>query len=200
LPLAAAIALFSKDVVRVWLGPSAPAVTATIIVVLMVIELVDLTASPAREVLVASGRVRFLAAFALVDGTANVVLSIVLVSAHGAIGAAVATLLTSSVLAPAIVPLACRTMDCSPTTLIRQAILPAIIASLPALAIMLTVWSLLGPGIVRLTVGAISGFGAALAVASIQVGPRRGLAFIRASIGRSEESEWREVEKNALAG
>jgi hypothetical protein len=108
--------------------------------------------------------------------------------------------LTSSVLAPAIVPLACRTMDCSPTTLIRQAILPAIMASLPALAIMLTVWSLLGPGIVRLTVGAISGFGAALAVASIQVGPRRGLAFIRASIGRSQESEWREVEKNALAG
>lgn len=186
LPLAVAIALFSEDLVHTWLGPTAPSVTATIIVVLMVVELVDLTVNPSSEVLVASGRMRFLGAMAIVGGTANLVLSIVLVSAHGAIGAAVATLLTSTVLAPVLVPLACRALDCPLKTLVRQALLPATAASVPPLAIMVAVWSLMGLGTLRLIVGLAAGWGAALAVASIQVGPRRGLALIRASIGRGE--------------
>lgn len=178
-PTAVAFSLFSTDIVDVWLGAEAPDVTAAIISILMVVQIFTMSAYPAEKVLVGIGHVRVVALLAVVEGCSNIGLSIALVSAYGAIGAALGTLFTSGVLAPIKFPLACRATGSPTARFLRHSILPATVGSLPAVGAMLAVWALLPSGAVRLVVGLTLGLAVGVAVAAVQIGPRRTLDTLR---------------------
>ena len=130
-PTAVAFSLFATDITDVWLGPDAPDVTAAIIAVLMAVQILTMSAFPAEKVLVGIGRVKVVAMLAVIEGFSNIAISIVLVSAYGAIGAALGTLFTSGVLAPIKFPLACRATGCPTPQFLRNAIVPARSARCP---------------------------------------------------------------------
>ncbi|MFP5362108.1 MAG: lipopolysaccharide biosynthesis protein [Thermoleophilia bacterium] len=174
LPVAAALALFAADFIGVWLGSSAPASTASIVAVLMAVEVLALLSTPSHYVLVGLGRVRVIGILGLVDAPLNLTLSIILVSEHGAIGAAWATLLTSSLLGVVVkVPLAARASGATRRRVAGGALTPALVASLPALAAMVAIRLALDEGLVRLALGVTAGVGIAAAVAIWQIGPGR---------------------------
>ena len=178
-PTAVAFSLFATDIVDVWLGPSAPDVTAQIIAALMAVQILTMSAYPAEKILVGIGRVRVVAMLALAEGFSNMGISIALVSAYGAIGAALGTLVTSGVLAPVKFPLACRATGCAAPQFLRESIMPAAIGSLPAVVVMMGAWLLLPSGGLRLAVGLTVGLGAGVAAAAAQIGPRRTLDTLR---------------------
>jgi O-antigen/teichoic acid export membrane protein len=171
LPVAAALALFAGDVVHLWLGDGAPSTTSEILVVLMIAQVPALTAAPAEQVLIGIGRVRAIGILALVEGVANLAVSIVLIQRYGAIGAAIGTLSTTAILAPVKLPLVARALGYPIGALLRASVLPAVAASIPALAAMVAVRVLLPEGILRLTVGVALGVAAAVTVAIAAVGP-----------------------------
>jgi O-antigen/teichoic acid export membrane protein len=188
LPVALAFALFSHDIVRLWLGASAPGVTATIIVVLMAVQVSTLTAAPAETVLIAVGRVRWVGLIGLFEGAANVALTIVLVRGHGAVGAAAATLLTSAMLAPVKYPLVCRSIGTPTWRFVRDSLGTAALASLPAVTVMIAVRATLPSGPLRLVIGLGAGVAAAVAVGAAQVGLGRIAEDLRTRRRPFEES------------
>jgi len=173
LPVAVGIALFSRDLVDLWLGPSAPDVTVAIVVVLMAVQVLTLSFAAAEKVLVGVGRVRAMGALACVEGGANVALSIVLVSAYGAIGAAIGTLVTSAVVSPLKLPLACRAIGLPLARFLRHGLLVGVGSSLPAAVAMATVWLVLAPGLGRFALGFGVGLAAAAVVGASQLGRDR---------------------------
>jgi O-antigen/teichoic acid export membrane protein len=186
LPVAVGFALFAPDIVKVWLGPDAPTVTIAIIVLLMSVQSVTLAATPAEKVLVGVGKVRTVAALALIEGISNLGISIALVSAYGAIGAALGTLFTSAVLAPLKFPLACRATGCEVGRFFREGVGVPVASGLPGVLAMLAVWAMLPSGAVRLLLGITFGVTISGLVAAAQVGPRPALAMLRSMLGRSE--------------
>lgn len=186
LPMAAGVALFSSDIVTTWLGPSAPAVTATIMA-LLALQTLLLAAVPADKVLMGIGRVRLVGLLNLGEGILNLAISIVLISTYGAIGAAVGTLVASVLLGPLKFPLACRAIDRSTIGFLRSSVWPAVLSSAPGLGAMVAIWALLNPGAGRLALGLPLGTAICLAVGVHQVGPRRLVAELR-GLSRRRES------------
>jgi O-antigen/teichoic acid export membrane protein len=178
-PTAVAFSIFATDIADIWVGPDAPDITADIIAVLMAVQVLTMSAFPAEKILVGIGRVKVVAMLAVIEGVSNIAISIALVSAYGAIGAAIGTLLTSGLLAPIKFPLVCRATGCPLSRLLRNAVVPAIVGTLPAVVAMLGVWALLPAGALRLFVGLALGLSVGIAVAALQIGPRRALATLR---------------------
>lgn len=179
LPVAVLLALFAHDIVDAWLGTDAPTVTATIVIVLMAVQAATLTFAAAEKVLVGLGRVRVVAALATVEGVSNLGLSVILVSAHGAIGAALGTAFTSALLAPLRLPLACRAAGCPTGAVVRSGISPAVASSLPGILVMVAVALTLPHGIARMAVAAFLGLGLCTAIAFRQVGRDRLIGALR---------------------
>ena len=180
LPLAAGLSLFAGDIARAWLGPETPADTAAIIGVLMAVQVLVLTAVPATKVLLALGRLRAVTVLAVVEGVANLALSIMLISRYGAIGAAVATLVTSGLLVPLRIPLAARAAGLTFGAVLRRAVAPAVTAALAGIAAMSGAWLLMADGPVRAAVGLGAGLALCAAAAVVQLGPGRVAGMVRA--------------------
>lgn len=174
LPVASALALFAGDVTDLWLGDAAPAKTAAILAVLS-LQTLFLSAVPADKILIGIGRVRLVGGLNVAEGLANLVLSIALVVAYGAVGAALATLITSAVLGPLKWPAACRALGRPTVEFLRGSVGMAVLASLPALSAMALVRALLEPGPGRLLAGVAVGLSLAAAVGLRQVGGVGGL-------------------------
>jgi O-antigen/teichoic acid export membrane protein len=187
-PVALGFAFFSSDIVDLWLGDSAPAVTASIVTVL-VISTLTLASVPANRVLIGMGRARTVGWLNTAEGLFNLVISIVLVSAYGAIGAAIGTLVASFVIGPAHFPIVCRATGYPLPRFLRTGLWPAVAASLPSTAVMLAVWLLLPSGAVRLVVGLALGLGVACLVGLLQVGPGRALSELRTGLGGGRPRE-----------
>ena len=176
---AGGLALFATDVVDAWLGPGAPAVTDDLVVVLMIVQILILAPLPAGRVLLGLGRLRAVTVLAVVEGVGNLALSIVLVIEHGAMGAAIATLITSGLLVPVRLPLACRATGCTAGRLAREALAPAAAGCVPAFAVMSVALLALDPGALRLVAGLGGGWLVGAAVAAVQTGPGRLRGLIR---------------------
>ena len=170
-PVALALALFSEDLVGLWLGEEAVPTTATIVVLLVATQVVTLTALPAEKALIGVGRVGVIGALEVVEGIVNVALTIVLVSAHGAVGAAVATLVAYGVLAPVRLPLAARAIRMPLGDLVSRGVIPALTSSLPSAAAMLALLALMPAGGARGLAGLFAGAAVAAAIGLVQVGP-----------------------------
>ena len=189
LPVAAALAMFSGDVVHLWLGADTSGTTSKILVVLMAAQIPALTAAPAEQVLIGIGRIRAIGLLALVEGFANLGVSVALVMRYGAIGAAIGTLSTTAVLAPIKLPLAARGLDYPLRRVLRESVVPAVAASVPAVAVMLAVRLLLPAGAGRLFIGVFLGLAAVLAVGIAAAGPARLREIMRARpAGRRPEA------------
>ena len=188
LPPAAALALFSADTIDLWLGKGTPEVAEAILVILMFVQIVMLTAAPAEQILVGIGRVRAVGLLTLVEGISNLAVSIVLVYLYGAIGAAVGTLVTSGLISPLKVPLACRSVGLSTLAFVQKTILVAVASSLPAVAAMLLVRIFMSPGPGRLALGLLIGGALAVGVGAWQIGPNRAREGLR-SLGAARASE-----------
>lgn len=187
LAAAGGLAIFSTDAVDVWLGPTAPAVTDPIVVILMVLQIIVLTAAPATKVLLGVGKLRAVTVLAVVEGVLNLALSIVLVIVWGAIGAAIATLVTSGLIVPARIPLACGAIGCPVPRLARSALLPALASVAPAVLVMVIVVEMMEPGLARLCVGLGAGWGIAIAIGLAQIGPRRLAARVARELARPRQ-------------
>ncbi|HEU0250625.1 MAG TPA: oligosaccharide flippase family protein [Solirubrobacteraceae bacterium] len=173
LPVAAGLALFAEDVVKLWLGHDVPQTTFSIVVVLMAVQTVTLTAFPSQTVLVGVGRVRIVGLLAVVEGISNLGASIALVSAYGAIGAALGSLFTSAVLAPVKFPLVCEAIGLRLRRFLGASIVPSILSSLPGLAAMVLVRATMGSGFAQAFVGLTAGLGISLLIGLGQIGPAR---------------------------
>ncbi len=173
LPAAFALALFAEDITHFWLGADAPGVTAEIIAVLVASQALTLSVSPAERTLIGIGRVRVIAAIAVVEGISNLALSIVLVSEYGAIGAAFGTLLTYGLVAPVKLPIAARATGCGFGHLLRTGLAPAVLSTLPGAVWMLVAWAFLPDQGMRLLVGFTGGLAICLALGIRQVGVGR---------------------------
>jgi O-antigen/teichoic acid export membrane protein len=198
LPVAAGLALFAEDVVKLWLGHDAPSSTYSIVVVLMAVQTVTLTAFPSQTVLVGVGRVRIIGLLAVVEGVSNLGASIALVSAYGAIGAALGSLFTSAVLAPIKFPLVCDAIGLRLRSFLGAAIAPSVFSSLPGLAAMVLARAAIGSGSLQVLVGLIAGLGVSLLIGCEQVGYGRirGLARELLSAGNQQAVD---AETRALA-
>jgi O-antigen/teichoic acid export membrane protein len=173
LPVAAAIAIFASDIVDAWLGATAPSETTGIVVVLMAAAVLSLSTTPAEKILVGLGRAKLVGLLATVEGLLNLTLSIALVTAYGAIGAAIGTLISAAILSPVKLPLAARAAGVPARGLVRDGLLLPAAANLAGVALMVAVALALPEGLLRLALGTLLGLGACAAVAAIQVGPRR---------------------------
>ena len=188
-PVALAVAFFSADIVDVWLGHGAPSITASILTV-MALQTLMMSAVPADKVLVGVGRARTVGLLNTAEGLANLVISVVLVTAYGAIGAALGTLISSWLIGPAKFPLACSATDYPLSRLLRTSLAPATLASIPSAAVMLGIWLLMSPGVGRMLIGGTLGLGVACLIGLLQLGPRRAIAEVRGGLGgRQEEIE-----------
>jgi O-antigen/teichoic acid export membrane protein len=183
LPVAAGFALFAGDLVEVWLGAGAPEVTASIIIVLMVVQIIALSGMPAESVLIGIGRVRTVSLIALVQGISNLSLSIFLVSRYGAIGAALGTLFTTALLSQARFPIVSRAIGTSIPMLLRRSMAPALVSALPALALMTVFRVVLPEGLGRLVLGLGGGIAVAALIGLWQIGPSRLGDVLRSSLG-----------------
>ncbi len=188
IPVAAAMAMFSPDIVSLWLGSEAPAVTDEIVTLLALNSLM-LCAVPAHKVLIGVGGARSAGTLNTVEGLLNLGVSVVLVSAYGAIGAAIGTLTASFAVGPANFLLVCRQTGSSLAGLGRAGIGGAVVSSLPCLAAMVPLWLLLSPGVGRLLLGFGAGLGVAAIVASLQLGPGRILTELRAGLRAARDPE-----------
>jgi len=186
LPFALATALFSTDLVELWLGGDAPAVTATIIIVLMAVQTVTLSVVPAEKTLIGIGKVKLIGAIAAFEGIANLGLSIALIASYGAVGAALGTLFTAGVVAPIKVPIACRALGVPSWPALRASYGPALLSSLPGAAAMVACWLLLEPGLGRLAAGSLIGFALCAAAGIAQLGPARLREMVRGGLPRAE--------------
>lgn len=184
LPVAAGVALFSTDLVDVWLGGQAPGSTDAVVALLMAGQVLIIAAAPAEKVLIGLGRVRGLAALAVIEGVGNIALTVILVAAYGVVGAAVATLTIAAAVAPVKLRLTCRAAGASPRRLATEGIAPAAMSAVPSFALMALVWLVMEPGAARLAAGLGLGVTAAMAVALFQVGPARAATSARSAWSR----------------
>lgn len=180
LPIAAWLALFSVDVVALWLGPTAPPVTATIVSVLAV-QTLFIASTPAEKVLVGIGRVRTIAWLNTAEGVTNIAISIVLVATMGVLGAAIGSLIASAALGPLKLPVACRAVHRPTPRFLRDAIGVPIASSAPAVLAMVALLLVLDPGTPRLLAGLVVAIVLSAVVALRQIGTARALAILRRS-------------------
>jgi O-antigen/teichoic acid export membrane protein len=183
LPVALAIAFFSADIVDLWLGSDAPNVTAAI-VTLLVLQALMLCAVPSQKVLIGIGQARAVATVNTIEGVLNLAISIVLVTAYGAVGAALGTLISSYLVGPANFPLVCRATRSPLGPFTRKSLVPAIVSSAPSFAAMLGLWLVMSPSAGRLVLGFAVGIGIAILVGLIELGPDRAVSEVRSLLGR----------------
>lgn len=188
LPLAVGIALFAPDIVQLWLGEGAPAVTSTIIVSLMAVQSLTLAPFAAEKALIAVGRVRAIGTLALFEGIANVCLSIVLTVRYGAIGPALGTLLTNGLLAPIRFPLACRALGWPLGRFLRESVGAALLSSVPAVVLLLVLWLTLPDGAARALGGPAAGMFLAFAVAARQLRGRGARGWGRGRVSENGDA------------
>lgn len=134
LAITVALAGFAGPLVRAWMGPafdeSLPALYA-----LVAAGVVLVAAGPLGNVLLGTGRHRLVAVSALVEALLNVALSLLLVRRWGLAGVAVGTAIPVTAMnLLVLLPAACRSLDVRLARFLRDAVLPAALPTVPAVA------------------------------------------------------------------
>ncbi len=131
------LAALAAPALSLWVGPNYAAY-APIVVALVAAGFVELSKYPAADVLQGMARHRPLAIITVVTAIANLALSIYLIPRIGIIGAAIGTLIPAIFEAVLMVlPLALHVVGVPAKTLIRQAILPALLPVIPTIAVLI---------------------------------------------------------------
>jgi O-antigen/teichoic acid export membrane protein len=144
-PLATVLGLTARPLVLVWVGPQFAA-SVNVIYILSVVVALRVGNATSAVILKGADLHRFLAFSNLSMAIGNLILSLILVRFYGLIGVAVGTLIPMIVIAMFVVfPTACRRLDLSVWSVVRQSVWPA---TWPALVM---------SGFVIVTRGRISG-------------------------------------------
>ena len=183
-PVSVAIALLSSDLTDLWLGSDASHVTSEVMALLVISQIFWLAAIPADRALIATGRVRAAGVLAVCEGLGNLGLSIVLVSAYGAVGAAISTLVVSALLTPVRIPLACSAIGVGTSTILVRGIVRPVLTAIPAIAVMVGLSALLQPGPGRIGAVIVAGAVIHAGVVIAQVGPRRARELVKEARSR----------------
>ncbi len=124
--------LFSGGwILSVWMGAEF-VVFKPILNVFLSIYLVNAARMTADWILAGTGRLKFVAAMAILEAGANLVLSVFLVGRLGLVGVAIGTLVPIALNALCVtIPFVCRSLQLPVATLLQRGILPPIMATLP---------------------------------------------------------------------
>jgi O-antigen/teichoic acid export membrane protein len=172
-PIGSAVALLSRDVLALWLGPSY-AEYWPLVVILVIALGIDMSQWPAGSILQASARVRLLALVAIATGVANLGLSIVLAQWLGLNGVALGTLVPTTIASLGVVlPYAMRTLGVGVGTVAKEIVLPAVLPAIPAILVLyLLRWSFAPMGFWPLAASGLAGV-VVYAVFYVSVGASR---------------------------
>ena len=113
-PIAVALILLAKPLVKAWVGKAGPQMMASapLIQILAIVVALRVGSATGTTLLKGAGRVRYLAAVNIASGLVNLILSALLVRPFGLIGVAVGTLVPVAFSAVFILfPAACRRVD-----------------------------------------------------------------------------------------
>jgi O-antigen/teichoic acid export membrane protein len=135
LPLCLGFLFLGRQFITLWMGP-ALADSAIVLMVLTIPQFASMSQGASALVLAGMAKHRAFAYFALAEGGANLILSIILVRRMGLIGVAWGTVIPNLISATLVVPLyTVRTLKMSVTDYLVQAYLRPALCALPLLAV-----------------------------------------------------------------
>ena len=145
MPVGLFLAFYGEPIIALWVGPAAFAGTG-VLLVLVVMNVFHAIGTPAAMALQSSGRNRELMYAEILNAVVNVVLSVVLVSRLGIVGAAIGTL-AAHVLTTlwVVLLLPCRQMGLSVPTYLKQSVAPPIVVGLLTAGALWLLTPMLGP-------------------------------------------------------
>jgi O-antigen/teichoic acid export membrane protein len=131
--------VFAAPLIRIWIGPQFMQSGGNILIILVIANMVRLTGTPFASILIGTGQQRLVVLSPLMEGTTNLVFSIVLGMKYGAIGVAWGTLIGAVAAVAANIfynlPRARNSIECSPLRYLFEAIaVPALCGSPVCLA------------------------------------------------------------------
>lgn len=176
-PLAMVLGLTARPVVMVWVGPNF-AGSVNVIYVLSIVVALRVGNATATVILKGAGLHKLLAFSNLGMAVSNLVLSVLLVRWYGLIGVAIGTLIPMVVFSMFVVfPAACRRVELSRWTVLRESVWPAL---WPALVM---------AGFVLLTRGRAAGSWSLLVAQAMLAAVIYAALFLRFAISRNER-DW----------
>ena len=137
-PICALLVILGKSVIEVWVGKRYVAQSYPILLLMLVPSTLMLCQGASGRLLVGTGRHRSWAVMTLVEGIANVVLSILLIRPYGIIGDALGTAIPLSATMIFFLPIhACRKVQVSLGFFLRQAYTLPLVLCAPLVATLL---------------------------------------------------------------
>ena len=158
-PIAAILIILGKSVIEAWVGARYIAVSYPVLLILVVPYTLMLAQSASTRVLFGMAKHRTLAIVILLEGTANLILSVVLVRPFGivgdAIGTAIPLLCTTLVFLPRHL---CRVLNLRIRLYLREAFLMPVMLCVPLVAVLLLMRRWFAPhGVVPLAIHLAAG-------------------------------------------
>lgn len=139
-------AVFGWDLVALWIGPAYAEPVYPLLCMLMAARGLGMSGAGIHHVMVGMGKMAFLSRLSAVESTLLVGLGFLLAWTHGLTGLAASVLITQIVVAGVgLTGFASSEVGLSPLRLAREATLPALAATLPALLCALLLRTLLPP-------------------------------------------------------
>jgi O-antigen/teichoic acid export membrane protein len=132
LPCTVMLVVLGKSVIRVWVGQRYVADSYPVLLILVLATTLWTSQATSGRVLMGTGRHRTMALVVLMEGIANLVLSIVLVRPYGIVGDALGTAIPLTITSVFFLPqYLCRTLNLTVLRFLRQAYLAPLLCSFP---------------------------------------------------------------------
>lgn len=142
LGLAIVFILFGEPLIDLWIGEGYSATAYPVLCVLTVANILRMSTIGLRDILSGMNRVGFLAKAGLADLAITIVCGVLFVKTGGLVGMAYAAVAAQLVTSAVLIPVhACRSVDVPIRRFLREALVPAGLAALPALAAALAIRS-----------------------------------------------------------
>src|SRR3954468_1844788 len=131
-PCTAILVVLGKSVIRVWVGERYVAEAYPVLLILLLATTLWTSQATSGRVLMGTGRHRTMALVVLIEGIANLVLSIVLVRPYGIVGDALGTAIPLAITSIFFLPqYLCSTLKLPVLQFLRQAYLAPLLCSFP---------------------------------------------------------------------
>jgi len=131
-PCTAILVVLGKSVIRVWVGERYVAEAYPVLLILLLATTLWTSQATSGRVLMGTGRHRTMALVVLIEGIANLVLSILLVRPYGIVGDALGTAIPLAITSIFFLPqYLCSTLNLPVLQFLRQAYLAPLLCSFP---------------------------------------------------------------------
>ena len=142
LGLAVVFILFGEPLIDLWIGEGYAATAYPVLCVLAVANILRMSTLGLRDILLGTNRVGFLAKAGLADLGITIVCGVLFIKSGGLVGMAYAAVAAQLVTSAVLIPVrACRSVDIPIPRFLRETLIPAGLATLPALIAALTIKS-----------------------------------------------------------